>query len=159
MDMKGMDSPPASPKMPANGHMDHHGMMHMTFFWGDRVQILFSGWPGDRGLGVYLLALFLVAVAAAAEECLSTLSRRHAQPLAASAGVRASIGLVLTALHTLRMGLLYLVMLAVMSFNVGVLIAAVVGHAVGYLVAGSGTFKWARRGGGQIADGYDLAKC
>ncbi|XP_020590333.1 copper transporter 6-like [Phalaenopsis equestris] len=148
--------PASSPNMAAHGQ---HGMMHMTFFWGDRVQILFSGWPGDRGFGVYLLALFLVAIAAAAVECLSTLSRRHAQPPTASAGARASIGLALTVLHTLQMGLLYLVMLAVMSFNVGVLIAAVLGHAVGYFIAGSGTFNWAGHGGGQISVGPDFAKC
>ncbi|XP_020594606.1 copper transporter 6-like [Phalaenopsis equestris] len=129
-------------------------MMHMTFFWGDRVQILFSGWPGDRGFGVYFFALLLVAIAAAAEEALSTLSRRLAQSPTASPGSRASVGFALTALHTLRMGLLYLVMLAVMSFNVGVLIAAVVGHAVGYFFAGSGTFNWTRH-----ADGHDFAKC
>lgn len=156
--MDGMSMPPASSTMPAHAH---HGMMHMTFFWGDRVQILFTGWPGDRGLGPYLLALFVVAIAAAAEECLSALFlvRRRAQPPAASPGGRASAGTALAAIHTLRMGLLYLVMLAVMSFNAGVFIAAVVGHAVGFLVAGSGLFKWARNGGGQIGNGLDVSKC
>nr|AID66717.1 copper transporter 6 [Oncidium hybrid cultivar] len=154
MDMKGMNMMPGSHNM--SGHA-HHGMMHMTFFWGDRGQILFTGWPGDRGLGVYLLALVFVAVAAAAEECLSALFLlgRHA----ASAPGRASVGMALTAIHTLRMGLLYLVMLAVMSFNAGVFIAAVIGHAVGFLVAGSGVFKWTRNGAGQIADGHDIVKC
>ncbi|URE46034.1 Ctr copper transporter family [Musa troglodytarum] len=65
----------------------------MTFFWGENVEILFSGWPGDRGFGMYLLAV--------------------------------------------RMGLAYLVMLAVMSFNGGVLGAAVAGHALGFLLSRS----------------------
>ncbi|XP_038979996.1 copper transporter 6-like [Phoenix dactylifera] len=40
-----------------------HGMddMHMTFSWGKNAQILFSGWPGDRG-GIYALALIVVFV-------------------------------------------------------------------------------------------------
>eukprot|EP00268_Persea_americana_P019520 TRINITY_DN19999_c0_g1_i2.p1 TRINITY_DN19999_c0_g1~~TRINITY_DN19999_c0_g1_i2.p1 ORF type:complete len:111 (-),score=2.59 TRINITY_DN19999_c0_g1_i2:119-451(-) len=40
------------------------------------------------------------------------------------------------------MDLAYLVMLAIMSFNVRVLIAAVIGHAIGFLIFGSRVFNW-----------------
>ncbi|KAJ0979582.1 hypothetical protein J5N97_015056 [Dioscorea zingiberensis] len=122
--------------MPGMKHMGG-GMMHMTFFWGDRVQILFTGWPGDQGLGMYLVSLLSVLVVAALVELLSAVSRRVARPNAPSA-------LLLTVLHTVRIGLAYLVMLAVMSFNVGVLIAAIAGHSLGFLLTGSGLFKWSR---------------
>lgn len=50
-------------------------------------------------------------------------------------------GLTLTVVHALRVGLAYMVMLAVMSFNVGVLLAAVFGHALGFLFFGYRLFK------------------
>ncbi|KAM0953464.1 putative Ctr copper transporter [Dioscorea sansibarensis] len=135
---------PAPPRTPSSGmggmkHMGGGGMMHMTFFWGKRVQILFTGWPGDQGIGMYLLSLVCVLFVAALVELLSGVSRRVARPNASSI-----TGLALTALHAVRIGLAYLVMLAVMSFNVGVLIAAIVGHALGFLFTGSGLFKWSR---------------
>lgn len=131
--------PPLAPNgmnMPSGGG----GMaMHMTFFWGKRVEILFSGWPGDRGVGMYLLALLLVFVTAALVEGLSSISRRFSRgPAAAPGDRRVSTAVLLTTLHAVRLGLAYLVMLAVMSFNVGVLIVAVAGHAVGFLVSGGG---------------------
>ncbi|XP_010923188.1 copper transporter 1 [Elaeis guineensis] len=131
--------PPSAPNgmpMPSGGG---GGMaMHMTFFWGKRVEILFSGWPGDRGVGMYLLALLFVFVTAALVDCLSSISRR---PAAAAGDRRVSNAVLPTTLHAVRLGLAYLVMLAVMSFNVGVLIVAIAGHAVGFLVSGGGLSK------------------
>ncbi|URD86073.1 Copper transporter [Musa troglodytarum] len=98
----------------------------MTFFWGKNSEILFSGWPGTRG-GMYALALLLVFALSFLVEWLNHC--RLIRP-----------GLARTALHAARVGLAYLVMLAVMSFNGGVLIAAVVGHAVGFLLFGSSVF-------------------
>ncbi|KAL1323939.1 hypothetical protein HN51_034150 [Arachis hypogaea] len=43
-----------------------------------------------------------------------------------------SAGLGKTVLHLLRVGLAYLVMLALMSFNAGVFFMAVLGHAFGF---------------------------
>ncbi|URE08876.1 Ctr copper transporter family [Musa troglodytarum] len=100
----------------------------MSFIWSTRAQILFSCWPGDRGAGTYVLALFLVAAASALVDCLSA-ALHHLRR-----GDR-------TALHASRMCVAYLVMLAVMSFNVGVLVAAIVGHALGFLLTGSGLLK------------------
>lgn len=43
-------------------------------------------------------------------------------------------------MYAARVGLAYLVMLAVMSFDVGVLLAAIAGCSVGFLVFGSRVF-------------------
>ncbi|KAK8926520.1 Copper transporter 1 [Platanthera zijinensis] len=148
--MGGMNPTPPSPAMPSSGiggMMGHDSLTHMTFFWGERAEILFSGWPGHRSHHIYFLALFLIAATAAACECLSMTTRLQASPDSAAAGVRAASGIALAFVHSLKMGLLYLVMLAVMSFNGGVLIAAVVGHAIGFLIAGSGAFRRVSVGG------------
>ncbi|BAH92657.1 Os04g0415600 [Oryza sativa Japonica Group] len=134
-------------------------MMHMTFFWSDRAVVLIRGWPGERGAGMYALCLLFVLALAALTEGLSVLSRRLARRgggAASSDGGRpapapASSAALLTAVHAARMGMAYLVMLAVMSFNVGVLLAAVAGHALGFLLARSRVRPAARDGGGGVA--------
>ncbi|KAM0853965.1 hypothetical protein ACQ4PT_050720 [Festuca glaucescens] len=123
------------------------GMMHMAFFWGDRAVVLFPGWPGDRGAGMYLLCLLLVLALAALTEALALLSRRLARR-GGGGEATASSAALLTAVHAARMGMAYLVMLAVMSFNVGVLLAAVAGHALGFLLARSRVRTGAARGSG-----------
>ncbi|XP_020086008.1 copper transporter 6-like [Ananas comosus] len=137
-----MPPPPSSMSMPtpmpSDDGMGGNGkmmMMHMTFFWGKRVQVLFSDWPGDRGLGMYVASLVFVLALAALAEAFSAASGRLARP-----GSGPLAAALLTLLHAARMGIAYLVMLAVMSFNVGVLIAAIVGHALGFLFARSGIF-------------------
>ncbi|KAM0952146.1 putative Ctr copper transporter [Dioscorea sansibarensis] len=110
-----------STSMHAGGGMS---LMHMTFYWGKNSAILFTGWPGTS-TGMYVLALVLVFVLAVLVEWLG-----HCR-------VVAGHGLVRTAVHTVRVGLAYMVMLALMSFNVGVFIVAVVGHGVGFLIFGS----------------------
>ncbi|XP_051120514.1 copper transporter 6-like isoform X2 [Andrographis paniculata] len=119
----------------ANGttHL-HHVMMHMTFFWGHNTEILFAGFPGYGRAGIYVLALAMVFVVAAAVEWLSAtdllrgLSDHWAAPL------------LRTALHVVRTGLAYLVMLALMSFNGGVFMAAVAGHGAGFFLFGRKRF-------------------
>ncbi|THU54659.1 hypothetical protein C4D60_Mb10t27480 [Musa balbisiana] len=73
---------------------------------------------------MYLLALLFVLAISALTDFLSTVSRRRCGGMAA-------------VLHAVRMGLAYLVMLAVMSFNGGILVAAVAGHALGFLLSRS----------------------
>ncbi|XP_043725828.1 copper transporter 6-like [Telopea speciosissima] len=124
-----------SPTMPAsNGTaMQNMMMMHMTFFWGKNAQILFSGWPGSN-TGMYVLALIVVFVLAVLVEWLS-----HCQLIKSTNHV--VVRLLQTLMHTVRMGLAYLVMLALMSFNVGVFLVAIAGHALGFLLFGSMVFR------------------
>ncbi|KAJ1270917.1 hypothetical protein BS78_06G087600 [Paspalum vaginatum] len=127
----------AMPPPPRHAAPSRMPMMHMSFFWGDRAVVLFPGWPGARGAGAYLLCLLFVLALAALTEALAAASRCVARRRAAAAAVPASSAALLTAAHAARMGTAYLVMLAVMSFNAGVLLAAVAGHALGFLLARS----------------------
>ncbi|PIA54531.1 hypothetical protein AQUCO_00900824v1 [Aquilegia coerulea] len=123
----------AMPPSNNNGTM-HKMMMHMTFYWGKEALILFHGWPGTS-TRMYVLALIFVFLLAVFIEGLSN-SRFIKQ-----GSNHVSAGLVQTLSHTIRVGLAYLVMLAVMSFNVGVFLVAVAGHSIGFLVFGSRVFK------------------
>ncbi|KAL0824173.1 hypothetical protein Bca101_047850 [Brassica carinata] len=112
----------------------HGGMMHMTFFWGKNTEVLFDGWPGTS-LKMYWVCLATVFVFSALSEWLSRCGIMKAGP--ASLGG----GLAQTVIYTVRAGLSYLIMLAVMSFNGGVFLAAMAGFGVGFLIFGSRSFK------------------
>lgn len=135
----GVSPPPSSGSMAdaSGGHMmpNHHMLMHMTFFWGKDAEILFSGWPGYHNLGMYLLALVFVFFLAVLVEWLSHCNRIKDGTHHVAAGI------IQTAVYTLRIGLAYLVMLALMSYNAGVFLVAIAGHALGFLVFGSRVFK------------------
>ncbi|XP_075639133.1 copper transporter 6-like [Castanea sativa] len=124
-------------------HSHHQGIM--TFFWGHNSEILFPGWPGNDSC-MYALALVFVFVLAVLVEWLSygNLVKPETNNVAA--------GLMKTAIYTLRSGLAYMVMLAVMSFNGGVFLVAVAGHAVGYVIFGSRAFKKSRGSSGPGSD-------
>lgn len=124
-----MPAPPSPYNNQSTMSMHDMAMMHMSFFWGKNVVVLFSGWPGYGRLGMYILALAVVFVLAVATEIFSvapSLKPRGVHPAAGAA--------IYTAVYTVRMALAYFVMLSVMSFNVGVLLAAVAGHAAGHFV-------------------------
>ncbi|KAF3325520.1 copper transporter 1-like protein [Carex littledalei] len=106
----------------------------MTFFWGSKAEVLFSGWPGDRG-GMYALALIVVFILAAGTEMVS--SHRVDRYTNGKSMVQ-------TAVHTVRVGLMYVLMLAVMSFNGGIFIAACIGHAFGFFIFKSAIWSKAR---------------
>ncbi|GAB2234998.1 hypothetical protein Droror1_Dr00004274 [Drosera rotundifolia] len=127
-------SMPSAPMPDNNNQSMMSTMMHMTFFWGSKnTEVLFTNFPG-ASTGHYYLALFLVFLVAFLVELVSR--SRLVSPDAGDC-VR---GLVLSGLHMLRMGLAYLVMLAVMSFNGGVFLAAIIGHGIGFLVFGTRIF-------------------
>ncbi|XP_042491667.1 copper transporter 6-like [Macadamia integrifolia] len=130
----GMMSMPSPAMTMSNSTTGMSMMSHMTFFWGKNAEILFSGWPGSN-TGMYVLALIVVFVLAVLAEGLS-----HCR-LIKSGTNNVVAGLLQTLMHTIRMGFVYLVMLALMSFNGGVFIVAVAGHALGFLLFGSTVFR------------------
>uniref|UniRef100_A0A2P2P5H5 Copper transport protein n=1 Tax=Rhizophora mucronata TaxID=61149 RepID=A0A2P2P5H5_RHIMU len=114
-------------------------LMHMSFYWGSYGTVVFRHFPGFR-TDMYVLALVCTFVVSFLVEWLShcRLVKPGANPLPA--------GLVRTILYAVRVGLAYLVMLALMSFNGGVFLVAVAGHALGFFFFGSGAFKKSQDG-------------
>ena len=112
----------------------HGGMMHMTFFWGKNTEVLFDGWPGTS-LTMYWVCLASIFVTSALSEWISRCGVMKVGP--ASFGG----GLVQTLVYTVRACLSYLIMLAVMSFNGGVFLAAMAGFGLGFMIFGSRSFK------------------
>lgn len=106
----------------------------ITFFWSRKTEIIFPDWPGQSIYG-YILVLLVVFLASIAVEWLS-----HARFIKSSTN-NVTAGLQQTLMYGFRTALAFLVMLAVMSFNVGVLLAAVSGYSVGFLIFGSRVFK------------------
>lgn len=121
-------TPPSKPTGDLSNTSDYSMIMNQSLYWGKNVTILFSGWPGHDHLGMYVLSLAFLFLLAVAVEVLSlgpTL-KPTATPLVS--------GVTQTGVYAVRTVLAYLVMLSVMSFNVGVLIAVVAGHALGFFV-------------------------
>ncbi|KAK4780217.1 hypothetical protein SAY87_016323 [Trapa incisa] len=124
--------------------------LHMTFFWGKDSEILFTGWPATR-TGMYVLALLFCFSLALLIEWISHCKHfklscgggtgRVSCSSPPSRGKRVTVGLVQVVAYGLRVGLAYLVMLALMSFNGGVLLVIVAAHAVGYFLFASRAFK------------------
>jgi len=114
----------------SNGTTNMIMNMQMSFYWGKNAIVLFSGWP-NNSLGMYILAILFVFFLALAAEVLSNQPpiKRGINPLTG--------GLIQSGVYFFRIGFLYLLMLAVMSFNVGIFIAAVLGHSLGFFVARS----------------------
>ncbi|GJN37432.1 hypothetical protein PR202_gb26386 [Eleusine coracana subsp. coracana] len=132
---------PPSSDMPQMEPMNMPAM-HTAFFWGHRAQVLFHNWPGaDRSsAGMYVLCLLIVAALASLVEALSAashgLSRRSRR-----GDSNVLVELILAAgVHATKMGLSYMAMLAVMSFNAGVFLAVVAGHAAGFMLVRSRVF-------------------
>lgn len=119
----------APPPPPGAAHIHHHPF-HTAFYWGKEAQFLFSGWP-DNNSGMYALALIFVFALAILVEFLANLN------LVKPGANRVATVFFQTGFHAIRAGFAYLVVLAVMSYNGGVFIAAVLGHAVGYVIFGS----------------------
>lgn len=153
MDMMGPTSGDSGDGMHSHETPSMEGMtmMHMTFFWGKNTQVLFSGWPGDSS-GMYALALVLVFLLAVSVEWMS-----HWRLMTEAGPRNVAAGIVQTAVHGIRIGIAYMVMLALMSFNGGVFIVAVVGHSVGYLVFGSRVLKTTKSSPYDSADHPSMA--
>ncbi|XP_058198327.1 copper transporter 1-like [Rhododendron vialii] len=106
----------------------HQKMMnsHMTFTWGKNSK---------ESLISYLIDLISVFLLSLLVECLS-----HTRFINAVTNDIVA-GLMQTVLYGVRIGLAYLVMLLVMSCNVGILLAAVAGFSAGFLLFGSRVFR------------------
>ncbi|KAI6698265.1 hypothetical protein NL676_018384 [Syzygium grande] len=138
-----MNMAPSSMPMRNSSSSNYDGMntktiMQMSFYWGKDAIILFSGWPEQR-LGMYVLALFFIFLLALTVEVLSVSPdvKTGMNPMVGGA-TQASV-------YGLKMALAYMVMLSVMSFNVGVFIAAVIGHAFGFFLVKSRALAMANK--------------
>ncbi|KAF8397409.1 hypothetical protein HHK36_016325 [Tetracentron sinense] len=110
-----------------DGPMRQETMKPMAFFWGKNMEMLFAGWPHNN-LGMYVLALFFVLFLALAVEILSV------SP-ALKPGMSPTVaGITHAGAHALRMSLAYLVMLSVMSYNAGIFLVTIAGHALGFFL-------------------------
>ncbi|KAH6826345.1 copper transporter 5 [Perilla frutescens var. hirtella] len=126
-------------------------MMHMTFYWGRSVTILFDSWKTDSWLS-YFLSLFAVFLFAVFYQYMEERRLRLKLLSVAKAAPPPSATETPLLFHKLRRrkwarhqfagailfgvnsAIGYFLMLAVMSFNAGVFVAVVVGLAVGYLL-------------------------
>lgn len=125
--MEDMPMPMTPPGAPMSNVTMKGMAMHTSFFWGSNVTILFQGWP-DNNLGMYILSLAFVFLLSVAVEVLSV-------PPAVKPGTSPAVGgLTQSTVYALRMALAYMVMLSVMSFNLGVFIVAIAGHTLGFFV-------------------------
>ncbi|KAK4277285.1 hypothetical protein QN277_015302 [Acacia crassicarpa] len=131
-------------------------MMHMTFYWSKTVTLLIDSWKTDSWTS-YLLSLLACLLASAFYQYLenrrlrlkaitfqkpSATAPQNQIPLLRSnlAGDKAKLGVKLAGafLFGFNSAIGYLLMLAVMSFNIGVLVAIVIGLAIGYFFFRSG---------------------
>ncbi|KAF8010791.1 hypothetical protein BT93_J1439 [Corymbia citriodora subsp. variegata] len=100
----------------------------MAFHWGNTAEVIFSGWLGPSSWAYVF--------------CLSVLVEWISHARIPRPGIdNGAASFLQTVMYSVRIGAAYMVMLAVTSFDVGVLIAAVVGHAGGFLLFGTRGFK------------------
>ncbi|XP_057537935.1 copper transporter 5 [Amaranthus tricolor] len=124
-------------------------MMHMTFYWGTKMVLLFDFWKTESWLSYSLSLLFCYLFAAfyqyMEDRRLSILAMGIIPPSQGSGNtplLPPRLGTRLTkssrfataVLFGVNSAIGYVLMLAVMSYNGGVLIAIVLGLAVGYFL-------------------------
>ncbi|EPS69360.1 hypothetical protein M569_05405, partial [Genlisea aurea] len=127
-------------------------MMHMTFYWGKTVTILFDSWRTNSWPS-YSLSLFACFLVSAFHQYMENRRIKIKLLLESDATLLVSkLGggrrnLAAAILFGVNSAIGYLLMLAIMSFNAGVFLAVILGLAVGYFVF---------RGGG---DGEENPSC
>ena len=103
----------------------HTMPFHTASYWGKAHQMLLQGWPGSS-TAVYVVAVLLVFFLAILAECLAHVN------LVKSSSNRVAGCLFTAGMRAVRAGIASMAILAVMSYNAGIFIATIVGHAVGY---------------------------
>ncbi|XP_034681028.1 copper transporter 3-like [Vitis riparia] len=99
---------------------------HGGFWFGADVDILFAGWPSGHGHFHFYMALVLVFM-------LSMCAQMYAMtPMTSPKMVPKSL-IQHAALHCFRTFINFLVLLCVITFNLGVLITVLLGHVGGYV--------------------------
>ncbi|KAJ8774679.1 hypothetical protein K2173_017125 [Erythroxylum novogranatense] len=109
-------------------------LMNMSFYWGSYGTVVFSHFPGFR-TDMYYVALVGTFITAFFVEWLC-----HCQLIKPNTN-NVVAGLIQTLMVTIRVSLAYVLMLALMSFNGGIFLIAVAGHALGFFLFGSRAFK------------------
>ncbi|XP_010044031.1 copper transporter 4 [Eucalyptus grandis] len=115
-------------------HANHLIAARRSFYWGHNTVILFDHWPGNNP-AMYALAIIFVFCLAFLVELLIGFEFTKPGP------TKVGFCLLNTGVYMMRAALSYMVMLAVVSYNGGIFLAAVGGHAVGFLIFRS----WAAR--------------
>ncbi|VVB16490.1 unnamed protein product [Arabis nemorensis] len=113
-------------------------LIHPTFYWSYNCEVLFPGWPGSNR-AMYALALIFVFFLAFFAEWLVRCSDA-ASNVKPGADKLAKVAFR-TAMYAVKSGFSYLVILAVVSFNGGIFLAAVLGHAFGFVVFRGRAFR------------------
>ena len=115
--------------------MDMDMSMQMTFYTGHEVTILFSWWE-TQTQAQYALSLLVIFIAGIAMELLMLLKR--------ILGFR-SKSLLWKAVNSVLFGVVicwgYFMMLAAMTYNVGVFVVVCVGYAVGNFIFSQDAFN------------------
>lgn len=99
---------------------------HGGFWFGTDVDILFSGWPSGHGYFHFFMALILVFL-------LSVCAQIYAMTPMTSPKMVPKNLIQHAALHCLRKLISFLVLLCVITFNMGVLVTVLLGHVGGYV--------------------------
>ncbi|CAN6471524.1 unnamed protein product [Victoria cruziana] len=110
-------------------------MMHFALFWGTDSEnvILFGGWPGAN-VGKYAFLLVVIFIAGIVTEWFAFMKVRWVEEKPYLSGFLSSV------VYGIRMFFSNMMMLSLMSFNIGVVIVAVLGHGIGYWFFGTHAF-------------------
>ncbi|KAH9289457.1 hypothetical protein KI387_033574, partial [Taxus chinensis] len=111
------------PMSPSPSSME---MMRMrnSFYWGSDAVFMFPNWPGSGGM--YVLSLIMLFVVSIGKEYMSIHHPHHMDKNAS--------WVVAALSHTVHLTVGYLLMLAVMSYNLGVFIVVLAGSALGFYI-------------------------